>query len=513
MLNYILFLAGENDNTLGDAGNLIVSLVVIGLIGFATYLLIVSILKSRNKRETIDNELIDGVCSRKDLVQAMADFVVKYRRNNEFTLMYIEIQNIANLKEIFGVRQFDRFKQIMITNLRSVLPRNALLCQFNPNEYMILLRGIISQDKTESFANRVLDAIAMPINVGNQADGEITLQALMGIVIYPLNGINEKELFNNAEIALYKSKKEGTDRYTIFTDELNKTEQTNIAYYREIKEAIRKKEFTFFYHPIIDVKNNTVFGVEAFIRWNHPVLGVLPPNKFLTIMEHSGDISWVGRWGIEELCKQLNEWNKVMPGIEFKVSVNLSPKQLMDEKISEDFLAIVKANHVQPSSISLEIVEFAMFEKFGIVAQNIEKLSKLGFSMAIDDFGVEANTLAKLSTLPIKIVKLDRKFVENTKDNFIITKIVNMLVEVAANENLSLVAEGVEDLEILNFVKGFNIFNCQGYVFTKPLNASDMTSYLKEEKWKEVTSQKANLRPIGEEEKVEETEILPTPEE
>jgi EAL domain-containing protein (putative c-di-GMP-specific phosphodiesterase class I) len=376
----------------------------------------------------------------------------------------------------------------MLDSLKKKLPRNAMLCQYNTNEYMILLRGRIAEDKLNQFANALLDTIETPLAVGSAEDGTIVINALMGIVIYPLNGTNEKDLFNNAEMALYMSKKEGKSRYTIFNDNLSKTEQTNLAYYREIKEAMRKKEFAFYYHPIINTSNDTISFIEAFIRWNHPVLGVLPPNKFLTIMEHSGDINWVGRWGIEELCKQLLEWKKIYPSMDFRLSFNLSPKQLLDPKICEDFLAICKANRVETSKIVLEIVEFAIFEKYGIVAENIEKFDKLGFTIAIDDFGVEANTLARLSTLPIKIVKLDKKFIETSKENFVITKIVNMLVEIANNEHLEIVAEGVEDYDVMTYIKGFNIFECQGYAFTKPLDAKGMQKYIGQETWKDVTA-------------------------
>lgn len=474
------------NEALNDPGNIVVTiLLILAMLGLI-YLLYRSILKSRLAHQEVNFDDSEGLISKGELIRSMSDFVIKYRNSNEFSLLYFELENFNSLKNSFGLKQSEKFKREVINNIQRVLLNNSLFCHYNDNEYMILLRGRISESKLALFAERVLDAASTPIKIHDVEDGTVTVNVVMGIVIYPLNGVTDKELFNNAEMALYAARKDGTRKFVLFNDDLSKNENSNLAYYREIKEAIRKKEFTFVYHPIINIAEAKLIQVEAFIRWNHPTLGILPPNKFLTIMEHSGDINWVGRWGIEELCKQYMLWKKKYNDLEFMVSFNLSPKQLLDPKIAEDFMSIVKTHHVNPKSICLEIVEFAMFEKYGIINENIQKLSKLGFTMSIDDFGVEANTLARLTTLPIQQVKLDRKFIEDSKENFVVGKIVEMLVEIGVKENITIVAEGVEDQEALAQIKKFNILNAQGYLFTKPLDVVKMTDYIRDEKWKEV---------------------------
>ena len=209
---------------------------------------------------------------------------------------------------------------------------------------------------------------------------------------------------------------------------------------------------------------------ESLVRWEHPTLGLLTPYKFLPIMEQTGDINWVGTWAFEEMLKmQAKHYREHPEDQDLIFTLNLSPKQLMYPHLAEEFRKVYKHYKIPAANICMEIVEFAMFDKVAEVSSNILKLTQMGFKIAIDDFGLEMSSLKLLEGLEFDWVKLDRKFIEQAQDDFLIGGLVETLVNFAEHKKFSIVAEGVEDEIIENYVKGLKIGYGQGYYFGKPL--------------------------------------------
>ncbi len=466
------------DIVLHDSVNILFTIVFILVLIGLCFLLFISILKSAKKSKVKNTENInDGLVSKERLNDAINTFIKRFRFDNEMTLIMYEYNDLKSIRDTFGDRQYERISRILLNRVLKILPKNTLIAQTNPEQYAILIRGTIGIDKIKSFASSIIDLIEEPLLMQVFVGSKINVSVSMGIVTYPDGGQYPYEMYKNVEMALYSSKKDGTNKFVIYSKH-NNTDNDHINYYQQIKEAMRNNEFVLIYQPIIDVLNKQITCFEALIRWNHPTLGIIPPKNFLNIMEHTGDIIWVGKWGIEVICKQYIAWQKKYPGMDFMISINISPKQLLEPQISQDFNSIVKRYHLNPKNICLEIVEFAMFEKYGIISENIKKLHDIGFKIAIDDFGLDVNSLSRISSLPIDIIKFEKAFFEKANENYMMEKVLNMLVTFARDRNKSIVAEGVENQEIIKKVLNFGIHVMQGYAFLKPSSTIDVEAYI-----------------------------------
>jgi EAL domain-containing protein (putative c-di-GMP-specific phosphodiesterase class I) len=208
-------------------------------------------------------------------------------------------------------------------------------------------------------------------------------------------------------------------------------------------------------------------------------MGILPPAKFLNILEHSGDIYWVGLWAFEQLVRQYQQLKLMFPDNDFLLSMNLSPKQLLNPELINEFKRILLKHNEDASSFCMEIVEFAMFDKVEIIQENILRLRQMGFKIAIDNYGLEFATISLLDSLPIDIIKLDKNFFGKKEGSFV-KNIIEMLNKHAREKNMKIIAEGVEDADALNLIKELKINYGQGYYFSKPVSVDDLIEGIKE---------------------------------
>ena len=285
------------------------------------------------------------------------------------------------------------------------------------------------------------------------------------------------------DIAIYTCKREGGNQCRVYAPESATEESTNLEYYKEIKQGIKNKEFTLYYQPQVDCVNKKLFGFEGLLRWNHPKHGVLSPFKFITILEQSGDIKWVGEWGLESLIRTLQEVQKAFPGENQVFSMNLSPKQLLSPSLAIEFQKIVRKYKINPASISLEIEEFAIFDKHDVIKKNLKDLKAVGFKISVDGFGLDFNGIKKLEELQIDIVKLDKQYMDPDTDMELKQRFISLLIEFAAKNNITIVAEGIEDLEDLSYARKLGINVIQGYNFSKPMAAEEVIKYVRNQEF------------------------------
>ena len=239
-----------------------------------------------------------------------------------------------------------------------------------------------------------------------------------------------------------------------------------------------------FYHPIVNVKDHTIYGAEALIRWNHPEHGLLSPFKFLGIMEQSCDIHWIGMWGLETIIKTYQEITQMFPTIDFKVTMNLSPKQLMNDSIFQDFQKILKKYRMNAKHIVLEIVEFTLFDKQDIIRKNIGLLKQLGFKIAIDGYGLDYQKLEKVAALNVDVIKLDSGFLSEEED-FMRAKFANLIVEFAKKHHCDIICELIETKDLMEAAKTFDINLLQGYYFSQPISAEALRGYVGVSAWEQ----------------------------
>lgn len=386
-------------------------------------------------------------------------------KNTHFTVFYIEINDVKPLIEAFGEKQYQSAEAALEDRFYKIFPRGSRFCHYEYDTIMVFTEEDMAQKELSDLCAFCLLEGHKTIHMMSRIKLELDLN--IGVCSYNAFSADYETFRQNLDLALAASKRMGLNRYMLYSSELMGSDTEEYKYYQEIKQAIENREFTLYYQPIYDIERQKAVAYETLLRWNHKTMGVLPPSKFLTVMEQSGDINWVGAWAFEQMLVTYNR-HKEKSGDGILFTMNLSPKQLMNPKLVEDYRRILKKYKVGASEVCLEIVVFAMFEKVPQVAENIERLTQSGFKIAIDDFGLDTS-LKMLENLKVDFVKLNKDFVEQSQDDFLSGSMVDTLVSYAENKNFRIVASGVEDDVTVAFLKERKIHCGQGYFFGKPL--------------------------------------------
>ena len=388
-----------------------------------------------------------------------------------FTVILVQIDGMSDMKTSLGERQVKKITQTLRERMVRVIPRGAKICDYDEERLAVYIEEHMDNVGLTNVASVMISECNRPVTLLTRA--KLNINVNLGIASNNEFSPDAVSLLQNTELAVITAMKGGFNKFIIYSEELAETQTDEYKQYQEIKEAIAGHQFTLYYQPIYDIMANKPVAYESLVRWEHPTLGVLTPVKFLPIMEQTGDINWIGAWAFEELLRTQTRHYKEHPESDLIFTLNLSPKQLMYPHLAEEFRKIYKKFKIPAKNICLEIVEFQMFNNVPEVASNILKLTQMGFKIAIDDFGLEMSSLKTLEDLQFDWVKLDKKFIEQAQDDFLIGGVVDTLVGFAERKNFIVVAEGVEDEVILDYIKGLKIGYGQGYFYGKPKSAKE----------------------------------------
>ena len=482
----------------------LIAVLVVILLGVLFFFLI----KYNYKKfhEESDN-LTEQTITKAEMNRAISNYIKKVGRFGEFTLIYIDIDNFTSMNDIFGREQCQEFLTEIAQRFVKRFPYRTVISNYSNDEFMIFIKDNLTYEQVCKITDQLLADVRGKLYVSTR--DSISLTASAGICMYPSCGRTTEELVKNLELSTYISKREGGNKYTMYYRTLATDESENYKFFLEIKKAILNKEFCLYYQPIINLNTDNVYGFEALMRWNHPEQGVLPPAKFMSIMEKSGDIYWVGKWGLELLCSKFKEVQPLV-GDDFHLTLNLSTKQLTYESLADDLVLVAKKASVAASSIVLEISGYAMFEKMDNVKQNLLKLRDAGFTIAVDGFDLDYSTITKISKEPIDMIKISRNFfldeVEGDSNNprpttsdaeklaaekeetkSIKEKFAKMLIETANVAHRVVVSEGIETKDQAEYVKGLGVTLGQGYYYSKPISESELPDFIRLRKWDEHT--------------------------
>jgi diguanylate cyclase (GGDEF)-like protein len=462
---------------------IILSIFIILIMITAIYFLARSFFKERTRLRDERSMTMEGVLTRAEMTSLITSQIARAGKESQFSLVYLDLDKFTDFINAFGQSESEKILEKIVKNIEVVIPKGVKIARMQNDEFLIFLT--MDYDRTEAvdLANRVKQAIGRPIRLFG--DTQISATASISVAFYPIHGSNLKDLLSSLKIATYIIKKNGGNNIKVYSDEMSTLGGEHVEYYYQIKHAIQHKEFQLYYHPIIDLNKNDLFGVEALIRWNHPEHGLLSPFKFLGIMEQSGDVHWIGLWGLETLIKTYQELKQEFPKREIKFSMNLSPKQLMSETLPTEFQKILKKYRMNADSIILEIIEFAVFEKQETIFKNLRKLKEMGFQLAIDGFGLDYNTLSKVEELDIDIIKLDNEFLKE-EESYMKAKFASLLVEFAKKNNYTVICEVIESKEMADEARTYNINIMQGFYFSKPLSAEGLRGYIGTEGWNKI---------------------------
>jgi diguanylate cyclase (GGDEF)-like protein len=422
---------------------------------------------------------------------SVRNYIKKVDRFGAMTLMYVDIDGFADLNEVFGHEACDLMLKEIATRILRVIPYNASVCRYQNDEFMVFIKDEDNFARLESIASKIVTAAQAPYQV--LVGESITLSVSVGMATYPNAGQTFEELYSNLELTTYVSKRDGGNKYTNFYATIKEEEFDNMTYFQEVKQAIQKKEFVLYFQPILDLKNKLMNGAEALMRWNHPTKGVQSPATFLKVLEQSGDIAWVGRWGLQEMIKTHDMLAQKFQEIPLRFSLNLSTKQLLDPDLANTFIDIINKANAKPENYMLEISDFMMLEKIAVIKTNVFKLRDFGFKIAVDGFEVDGQSVQVIQRAPVDVIKLGRGFLKDIENNFMKERLLEILVNFATENNRTLVSEGVETPEIAKYVKDQNVFLEQGYLFGKPMSQEAFNEYLEKHQYKVILEDVINI--------------------
>ncbi len=466
-----------------NASSVLISCIVVVVTILLGALIYFAIRKNLKHFKEEDEIIVENAITKSQMLVSIQKHIKRVGNFGAASFLYVDIDSFHDLNSLFGVKACDEILREMATRIIRVLPYKATLCRYQNDEFLIFIRDEDNQLRNEKLCKKILDIINLPFQI--LVGEKINITASIGVCTFPQAGDNTTDLLNNLELTCYVSKRNGGNKFTNYYATLSDDEKDNMAYYKEIKEAIQKKEFVLYYQPIIDFKNRVIVGAEALMRWNHPTQGVLSPQKFIKVMEQSGDIRWVGEWGIDTMIKFQEEMTNKFPAIPMVFSLNLSTKQLLNPNLATSLINIATKHHAKPGNFMLEITDFMIYEKIGVIKTNIFKLKDYGFKIAVDGFVLDGQSVQSIQRSPVDVVKLGRSFLKDIDNNYMKERLLEILRNFSEENNRTIIAEGIEGPEGVQYVKNQGVYLGSGYYFAKPLDSSDFENYVDKMLWRE----------------------------
>jgi diguanylate cyclase (GGDEF)-like protein len=385
------------------------------------------------------------------------------RAKRRFAVMFIDLDGFKGINDAYGHQIGDRLLLQLSSNLMESLRSEDTVARLGGDEFVVIT-AIDAPEDAANIADKLMQLASLPLEVDRN---EIAVSASIGVAIYPEDGRRAQDLLGNADAAMYAVKERGRNGYQLFEPDMNKGAHERIALTQDLRRAIQRNELFLDYQPKLIAPAGPVTGVEALVRWRHPQRGLIMPNDFIALAERSGLIIELGRWVLEEACRQLAEWRA--DGYQLSsVAVNLSPTQFRSDLLYHDVRNALARHGLPASSLVLEITEsMAMHDPESSLAI-LRELSELGVSISIDDFGTGYSSLMYLKKLPASELKIDRGFVRDLTIDSDDAAIVSAIVALGRTLGLQVIAEGVETSEQQEILTSLGCTSLQGYLLGRP---------------------------------------------
>jgi len=405
------------------------------------------------------------------LEQALA---TSHRDHQQLAVLFIDLDKFKNINDSLGHHIGDQLLVGVAKRLGSCVRDSDIVSRIGGDEFVIVLTAIKENSDAALFAEKILNEISKPYKINGS---ELNTSPSIGISIYPNDGNSVDELMSAADAAMYHAKDQGRNTYQYFTESMIIEANKRMKIERDLYIALDNGQLELYYQPQIQSVDLKVVSMEALVRWNHPVQGMILPDLFITIAEDTGIIHELGNWVIDEACRQLVAWKS--DGIKnYRVAINLSAKQLQSKTLAAEIKAILFKYQLKGCEIELEITETAAMSEPEHAVKQLNMLRDLGIHLAIDDFGTGYSSLAYLKRLPIQTLKLDRSFVHDIEFDPNDAAICMATIALAHNLGLKVVAEGVETEMQRDFLMKYKCDYLQGYYFSKPVPAEKMSKFL-----------------------------------
>ena len=398
------------------------------------------------------------------------------RKQETIALLFLDLDDFKKVNDSLGHETGDLLLIEAANRLRNVVRSIDTVGRLGGDEFIIILSGLKSAKEAHPIVENLLNQFRDLFIIQNR---ELMLTATVGVSIYPNDATDASELLRNADSAMYDAKSCGRNTYSYYTAQMNQCAKRRLAIEEQIHGALSRQEFSVYYQAKIDINSSKIMGAEALLRWNNPALGNVPPDEFIPIAEQTGNIIPLGKFVLQHALEQTAFWQKSYNN-NFQIAVNLSPRQFRDPQLLTFLEQCLNDTGVLAAQLELEITEGVLLSGHSYVDKVLKGITHLGIKMAMDDFGTGYSSLSYLRTYPFDVLKIDRSFINEINKTVKSKALINAIISMSHALNLKVVAEGIETEQQYKQLKKLHCDYGQGYLFSRPVTAMQMSTLLKE---------------------------------
>lgn len=396
------------------------------------------------------------------------------RRGEKVAVLFLDLDRFKNINDSLGHSFGDQMLKVVAERLKACGREQDTMARVGGDEFLILLCGVKQASEAMAAAQRMMKAMAQTFVVHGRT---LSTSCSIGISLFPEHGNDGEELIKNADTAMYCAKDEGTNKARIYTATMNSRAMAELTLESDLRAALEAKEFFLTYQPQLEIASGRITGAEALLRWRHPLLGLVPPGKFIPIAENCGLILPIGEWVLRAACAQMQAWRAEGRRVP-QVAVNVSALQFRHEGFCSLIRRVLSETGLPPQSLELELTESLLLSNADVMRPLVAELRAMGVSLAIDDFGTGYSSLSYLKYFRVSKLKIDRSFIRDIATDHDDAAITTAVISMARSLHLKVVAEGVENEGQMAFLRERGCDQIQGYYFSEPLAASEMGALL-----------------------------------
>lgn len=468
----------DNPDTLAllQTGKGVGFVLVTGLLLFLfTHWMGVHLLKANRLANWARHDALTGLASRSQLTTTLDRFLRERRHGSDkLAVIALDVSRLRRINASFGVRATDGLLLQLAHSLRETGDPRVVLGRPGSDHFVALVRSPCNAHEARLIAQMLLHAGTGPFQVAGRP---IRLRLDAGVAMAPADGTDGETLLHRAQTAVFEAKKQEKSAIAFAGTIGSHGERESVSLESDLEMALRKRQFRVVYQPLFSLSNGEVIGCEALLRWMHPEFGMVGPDRFIPLLEQSGDIVGVGAWVVNEALEQLGRW-QASHGRMLIMGVNLSRRQLWDDDLETMLRDAVSRHGVEPHRLCLEITETLAMQDPALTSGVLESLRKAGFTLAMDDFGSGYSCLAYLKQYPLDILKIDRAFVSGVPDDEDNLRLLRVIMDMARTFGVSTVAEGIETESEARALVDLGCDMAQGYWMARPMSGDDMDALL-----------------------------------
>jgi len=417
------------------------------------------------------HDRLTGLPNRDSLMERLDEAVkLSALAQRMFALLLVDLDRLKTIREGLGQDAGNEVVSAVAVRVRECVREGDVVFRVGASEFALLVEDVVNPGDAACVARRVIEVCARPLSIGRH---EVNTAASVGITVFPDDDRSPERLVRNADAALHRAKEAGRNRYEFYTPEMNLRAIERLELESALQRALGSREFTVHYQPRVDASSEEVVAVEALLRWRHPTLGLLAPDRFMPLLEDTGLILPAGEWILRQTCEQVVAW-RGSGYADLRASVNVSPEQFHSGKLAAAVRQALDETRLPPAALELEISESLLVESADEAVMRLEELRRLGVQLSIDDFGAGYTSLSYLKRFPVDFLKVDRGLIkglpESRKDRAIVSAVASM----ASALGIGLVAEGVERRSQADFLARHNCQELQGNLYGRPVPADEL---------------------------------------